>query len=963
MATASVADAGHFEASLGCLFASSVDALAARLARIAGLHRREQAVVVEAVRDSLTVVLHGKLARLLVLELNAARLTGRLQGEDGTQRWQAFLELSSDPAFWAGLSEHYPSLHRRVAAVVGNRCAAAYEFAARWAADRPQLDALCGGAPGLLGGLEFGAGDSHCSGRTVALARAEAGTVVYKPRAPDADRALAAFVCELAAEHPGGSSIRVPTAIAGDGYGWTAFIEHRYAADDAELQAFYRGVGHWLAIMRLLGGTDLHAENLIAAGPSPVVIDCETLFTPRVAPHASGLGEAVDRAAGLVGGTVLNIGLLPGRGMGLGWRGVDTSAVGALPDQQPMLSQPQIVGAGSDEAHIGTASVEAPVALNHPSPRPELARFWPQVIEAFDGMTATLQRRDAEGRLEPALARFRGCRVRVVPRATEVYAQVARMLWHPASLHGEAPAVERARELLRKMAANVSTAPDEPAVIDAEVAELLDGDVPYFSTCTDDGRLQGPRGTCWREPGDLVEAALRDWRDADLQLERNVIQAALVSAYINDGWMPDDASMWPARPRRDELDARRRRQASRIVDGLAATAIHGSDGTVTWIAPVLSPETGWSIQPLSTDLYGGLSGVSLLLAAYLREMRAGRADPVDQLEPLLQATLRTLAAAEARLARQRGERFRVRALPPGGYHGLGSQIWTLLQLHDWGLDGGDGLERACALAEWMPEAVEQTDQDDVLSGLAGAIPSLLELAGRSGEGRYRRMAAEIGDRLCAQARRDGDRAHWPHAQWPHGVGGFAHGVSGIGWALAQLARNGGDAGHAEVARAAFAFEDALYDETEGNWTDLRRLHGLKTAAAWCHGSVGIGLARLDLDRGLHEASTRHVLRRAAAATWRFGMGWNHCTCHGDLSAWELLDAAVRAGEGPDELDADALLAGVLGSLETHGPTCGMTRDTFSPGLMPGVGGIAYQLLRAHPDSGLPSILTPGCKPA
>jgi lantibiotic modifying enzyme len=37
----------------------------------------------------------------------------------------------------------------------------------------------------------------------------------------------------------------------------------------------------------------------------------------------------------------------------------------------------------------------------------------------------------------------------------------------------------------------------------------------------------------------------------------------------------------------------------------------------------------------------------------------------------------------------------------------------------------------------------------------------------------------------------------------------------------------------------------------------------------------------------------------------------------------------------------------------------MVRDTFSPGLLSGVGGIAYQLLRAHPQSRLPSMLTLG----
>jgi len=37
----------------------------------------------------------------------------------------------------------------------------------------------------------------------------------------------------------------------------------------------------------------------------------------------------------------------------------------------------------------------------------------------------------------------------------------------------------------------------------------------------------------------------------------------------------------------------------------------------------------------------------------------------------------------------------------------------------------------------------------------------------------------------------------------------------------------------------------------------------------------------------------------------------------------------------------------------------MGRNAFTPGLLPGVGGIAYQLLRAHPEHDLSSILIPG----
>src|SRR5260370_17510865 len=128
-------------------------------------------------------------------------------------------------------------------------------------------------------------------------------------------------------------------------------MEHCYAAGDEELLTFYRGIGEWLAIMRLLGGSDLHAENMIAHRGSPVLIDCETVFTPKIPPSPSGYGRAAHRAAQLISGTVLSVGLLPGRGIGLGWPGVDNSAVGMLPGLHPVQAQPASLLPNSDEPH------------------------------------------------------------------------------------------------------------------------------------------------------------------------------------------------------------------------------------------------------------------------------------------------------------------------------------------------------------------------------------------------------------------------------------------------------------------------------------------------------------------------------------------------------------------------------------------------------------------------------------
>ncbi|QMU80254.1 type 2 lantipeptide synthetase LanM [Streptacidiphilus sp. PB12-B1b] len=967
--------------------------LAARLGDVPGLEPSEQDAIREGAARALGASVLRKVNRVLLLELNAARVSGRLTAADPAARWDQWIAEACRPGFWEALTDHYPGLLRRLRAVIGNACDAALTTGVRFAEARDSLARLPGAGSGTLTGITFGAGDTHRGGQSVALLTTTTGQVVYKPRSVDVDTRLARLLDTVIAGHPAGTRIRVPQVLARPDHGWSEHVQHRYCADERELNAFYLGIGHWLAVMRLLGGSDLHAENVIAAGPVPVVVDCETLFTPHTAVVPSGYGRAVDRAAELLGDSVLRIGLLPGRGQALGWRGVDLSAVGSLPGQQPVLSMPVIVGLGTDEARMDYAQVPIAASRNHPSPDPVLHRYWDRVVEGFTGLTEELHRLDRSGHLAEPLAAFADCPVRVVVRATETSQELARMLWHPASLHDEPASVERARALLAGHAANASAAPGDLAVIKAEVADLLDGDVPVFTTTPREGRLTGPRGTGFGPARDLIADTLGRWRADDSVLDRQVIQGTLVSAYLNEGWLPDRKPMRPARVTAEQLDRRRRDQASAIVRRLRDAAIRADDGTVAWIAPVLDG-TGWSIQPMANDLYGGLSGAAVLLAAYRFEAARGRADAVDGLDVLLADTLRTLRATEAQEERDRAGSMALRPDAPGGFVGLGSRIWAWLLLGRMdasGVEPEQALARALRLAGRLPEAVAADDALDLFRGMAGAVVPLLRLAQYSGEPRWSALADDTGTRLVRAADvRAADTgsaggggggsagagtagagtARWGSPHFPDGVGGMAHGATGIGWALARLAA--ADTGVQEVtaavgrtAEAAFAFEESTYDPALAGWIDLRAPG--HTGAAWCHGAGGIGLAAVDLIRhgrdpdcgpDRHRDRWRDVLRRAAASCWADGVGWNHTLCHGDFGVWEVVDHALSAGVAPVGLDRPALDAHLISGLEEYGPISGLARDTFAPGLLPGVGGIAYQLLRMHPDSPLPSVLLP-----
>lgn len=950
------ANAGDFDETLGCLTETAVEGLAAQLASIAGLTENERSLATRGAQESLTRILHGKLSRLLLLELNAARVDGGLKEPSSDARWAEFIARASTPAFWQSLSRHYPNLLTRVEAIVHNRCASIAAFARRFSDDRERLADFNLGPLGTLSGLTLSAGDSHRGGQAVIIVRCEHGSLVYKPRSVAVDVQLDHFIRSVQKRTSLGARIRTPRTLDCGEYGWSEYIRHQYVTDPSQLPDFYQGIGQWLALMRLLGGCDLHAENLIAHGAVPIIIDCETLFAPRLKPMASGMGAAFDLASERISGSVMSIGLLPSRGAGLGWRGVDVSGIGSLPGQQPLIPQPRIVGSGRDDARIGTVLVPAQSAQNHPSEQLSLNVHWPQVLQGFEDMNRALGALDSGGALSPLLSRFMNCPIRVVTRSTEAYAEIGRMLWHPVSLHKPSEARQQAHQLLARMAEQKPLAPDDDAVIAGEIADLMEGDVPFFSTTPGHGQLQGPRGTLWLEPRNLVSASLEHWRNADWTLEQEIVKSTLISAYEHDVWPEPSKTLRISRPVLGDLENRRRQQAEQAMRLLKASAIRGHDGSVAWIASVLGP-AGRMVQPLGQDLYGGIAGIALTVAAYRHEVGAERASPIPGLDSLMTDLIRTMEWAEAQSFLRRGRVKRPRPPATGGYIGLGSQIWTWLTLERLEKLHGAGIEHASRLASLMPESIAGDEVDDLLSGKAGAIVPLLMLAKIDGRADYLGMAVDIGNRLCASAKHDEDAAYWSHERWPRGMGGFAHGVTGIAWALSKLSRSTGTERFEETAAAARAFEERLYDPSAGNWSDLRMLHGADTPAAWCHGAVGIGLAAIDLDPMLDDSQVRDRVATAAATAWTQGIGQNHGICHGDMGAWELLDRSIRAGAGPTGLEREKLLASLVGSLERHGPVCGLAGKSYTPGLMGGLAGVTYQLLRAHPDSPLPSVMT------
>jgi hypothetical protein len=213
---------------------------------------------------------------------------------------------------------------------------------------------------------------------------------------------------------------------------------------------------------------------------------------------------------------------------------------------------------------------------------------------------------------------------------------------------------------------------------------------------------------------------------------------------------------------------------------------------------------------------------------------------------------------------------------------------------------------------------------------------LLQLAGATADPRWLDPARTAGDVLAAGPVPD--------------VKGFAHGSVGVGWALGRLAVSEAGTAEERARWLAMAHETVTASDAAGGPGEGRP----ELPTSWCRGAIGVGLAACDLFTLTGDLRFRTAARSAAAAL-RGGPGWGPTLCHGDLGAWELLDALRRA-------DRDGPAADLLSDVEAL-VVDGLVAPAAAPGpgLLTGQAGAVVTLLRMHPDHEVngPLLLDPG----
>lgn len=932
------------------------------LARRCASHRSilSPDLLLDQLFPSLTWRVHAMLIRTLTLELHLARLAGELRDQP-ERRFAEFLDRLEAPNRREHLLATYPVLGRQLWLAAEQWIANGARLAERIATDHHLLGRhFADGAPiGAVCQVRVGAGDRHRGGQSVTTVGFDSGvTVVYKPRSLAVDGHFAGLLDWLNAA---GLSLplRVPASLDRGEYGWTEFIVPWPCRDDAEIGRFYRRQGALLALLELLRANDMHAQNLIAAGEHPVLVDLETLLQPALPLDQAGATAAEHRAAAAARTSVLHVGLLPV----LAWqtrdgRAVDLSGLGSPPGRQTPMSLPVLAGAGTDTMRVRLERVP----MDLPDHRPviedtelNLLDYAGELVDGYTEMhTLCRTRRDDLLAEDGPLARFRGDPVRVLVRSTVTYATLLSTGFHPDVLRDGLDRDRHFDFLWRQVAATPALA----AVVPAECRDLWRNDVPYLTGRTDAAQLfdsdrQPIPGFPVVPALDLVRRDLlaRDQRHllGQLDLIRGSLAAAASNAtdqvILPSYRLPSAAGKAGA----GDLVA----AAEAIAAKLAGQAFVDG-GSAQWLGLSSQGGRNWTLGPLGPDLFNGLAGVALFLATLGRRSRQRRYTDLAR---------QTVATVRSQLEREP-------PVAPAGMSGLPGVVYALCLLARL-LDDESLIDQAAGIAAGLRGPAADDVQYDVVSGSAGTIAAMRALHATRPDGPAAELVAAAADRLLATA-----QPHPPGCGWlPASIAdqrlarvplaGFGHGNAGIAWALEHAAEMLGDGRYAQLAGEAVAYERSLFDPAQGGWRDVRLADQRMGITAWCHGAVGIGLARLDRPRqaaagcgpAIGDPAGAGDIDAALAVARRDGFGTSHCLCHGDTGTVELLlTAATVLGRPQLRAEADQRAAQILASIRADGEVCGVPLGHPTPSLMVGLAGIGYGLLRAAAPERVPAVL-------
>lgn len=708
----------------------------------------------------------------------------------------------------------------------------------------------------------------------------------------------------------------------------------------------------WHAVGEIVNRfSNIHYENLIAAGAYPMVVDAENVMDNNVAPSHISAREMIFAE---LGESVLYSGLLPFYKFGHNGQGVDLSALNGQEGKEYPILVPALKNIKRSDMCFEYVN---PITRSHSN----MAMFDGKLSDPFehkdnicegfsDAYNYAMQNpRDVEQLIDS----FSNVKVRHLVQDTQRYS----MLMH-ASYHPDVMQDGLSRNLLLcSMFKSYKKVQRTIAVVKEEIRDLLNMDIPYFYTKASGTSLYSSRdeeikGYFDKSSIDKAHLRLASFNNLDRDKQCRFIKMTLTHI---DKQPPAETNTHKIKENKDGDYASKNdiiRAIKFIADQLLEEAVLSEDNKdANWLGVKLVGDYGHgslSIRPLDVYLYEGVAGICIFFAAISRYYSN------YELQRVLSAATKSLFDYTEDILQREGNHID----SSGVFGGESSLVYSYSLLYQL-TRNPEYLKYAEKHFPIIERAVQYDQAFDVVYGNAGAILALINLYSLKRDKRYLNCAKTAAKVICDAQQKGGG---WKAATVSAPLAGFSHGVAGIVYALNKLYKLYPDKHIKQCIVNGLQYEDELFCEADGNWKDIRKgsTNG-KNLCAWCHGAGGILLSRISLLGNIDNETDEIVkedIRNAVKTMQSHKYLQNPCVCHGIAGNAEIL--LTYGQQFQDQIassTAKHFYSRLVGSVNSGTFECSRPYlyGFNIPGFMTGLAGIGYSLLRLL-DPTLPSVL-------
>ena len=681
---------------------------------------------------------------------------------------------------------------------------------------------------GKLCTVEFGLGDPHRGGMSIAICQWEIGD---KAVLKFTDHTPATFVEKLL------QSLDPTQEFFGPvlpfqwnppelGRQWQSFVEQeQFTADQA--RDYFRRYGRCSALILALGGNDFHRENVISTVNGPVFVDTETLTSlPNAASEATG--NIFEKTAAHESYSVLRTLLFPVQFAGSPVA-EELSAIGVPVGAARSVQTITICSRGTSDIRFDESAVTVKQTNNtvcdDAGQQFDPRAFLPSIVEGFAEAFNYLQQHQAL--LGKTLSICPPFGIRHVPRPTWMYAKLLEASTHPSRLERKG-ARQHTLGLLpnvdpRRMGGDLSR-----TMRSEEISALMQLDIPYF-WITADGMVLGrdpsrPLGHFPSTPAQCLEHWWKKVLQSDVGQQIRRIELSL-SAVGNDPY--------------ENADIVFRRENVTVPASLPerVTATHDGRTSASWLT---THQIGGKVQLnlVSPSFYEG-GGV---LLSFLSDRRQG-VDSTKKAQIVMDVIRGTIPHD---MPEAPGE---LHDLLYSAFGGVPGELVTEMELVSAGVNADqnsdlrypEGMQKLFAGLPGLLERYENPGSRDYLNGLSGTFTAMnqfrdlvnLPEAGKQWAGHAESIHTCLENTLCSMEEVSDESL------------GLAHGRSGQLLGLFELLDLLMRAG-VEIPEAFLHRAQALSAGVLEVLAEDEAMMDTSAAHSWCKGRAGMvmGLSRV-----------------------------------------------------------------------------------------------------------------------